>query len=278
MDPAAADFPYHLAASDLDGTLLGPRKEIGPENTAAVRRLQGAGARFILASGRRHQNSIRFYRELALDGWLISCAGALIKDPANGQTLREVPLPAPVAARLVADGQAEGYTIIYYHRDHLYISGRNHWTDLYESRVNEKAELFPGNLNDLQGDAALKIVWYGEPDKVKAARPALEKAYREQVTVVATDPENLEFLAVEANKAAALAAVASYYRVPPAGTVAFGDGENDAPMLGWAGLGVAVDGSNDRAKEAADFTGPAGPPETRFARAVAAVFEHVAAR
>ena len=278
MDPTAADFPYHLAASDLDGTLLGPHKEISPENLAAVRRLQNAGARFILASGRRHQNSIRFYRELSLDGWLISCAGALIKDPDTSETLREVLLPTSIATSLIAEGQLQGYTIIYYHRDHLYISERNHWTDLYESRVNEKAELYPGNLNDLRGEAALKIVWYGDPDKIESARPALEKAYQEQATVVATDPENLEFLSIDANKAAALAAVSAYYQVPQAATLTLGDGENDAPMLGWAGLGVAVDGANNRAKSAAGLTGSDGPPETRFARAVEAVFEHVSPR
>ena len=55
-------------------------------------------------------------------------------------------------------------------------------------------------------------------------------------------------------------------------TLAFGDGENDAPMLLWAGLGVAVDGSDEAAKAAAGLVGPDGAKETRFARAVDAVF------
>ena len=154
MDPAAAPFPYRLTATDLDGTLLGPHKEISAENLAAVRHLQARGTKFIVASGRRHQNSLRFYRQLGLDDLLISCAGALVKDPNTDQTLREVPLAPDVAARLVSSGQQDGYTVVYYHRDHLYIGERNHWTDLYESRVGEKAELYPGNLNDLQGEAA----------------------------------------------------------------------------------------------------------------------------
>ncbi len=101
----AAPFPYRLAACDLDGTLLGPHKEISTANVDAVRRLQDAGARFVIASGRRHQNSLRFQRQLGLDGLMISCAGALVKDPLTEQTLREVLLPADLADELVARGK-----------------------------------------------------------------------------------------------------------------------------------------------------------------------------
>ena len=274
MDPATP-FPFHLAATDLDGTLLGPHKDISPDNLSAVRVLQDRGSKFILASGRRHQNSIRFYREVGLSGLLISCSGALVKDPDTGETVREVPLPPATAAKLVAEGQTDGYTIIYYHRDHLYVSEHNCWTELYESRVGEKAELYPGNLTDLHGEAALKIVWYGEPAKLQTRRSQVEDSYKDSAQVVATDPENLEFLAPEANKAAALAVVSAYYHVEQAATLAFGDGENDAPMLRWAGLGVAVDGADDMAKAAARLVGPVGAKETRFARAVEAVFNHL---
>lgn len=271
-----ATFPYRLVASDLDGTLLGPTKEIGPANMEAVRRLQAQGARFALASGRRHQNSIRYYRQLGLDGLMISCAGALVQDPDSGATLREVLLPVDLAGELVAAGQDGGYTVVYYHRDHLYVGVRNHWTDLYESRVGENAELFAGNLRDLHGEAALKIVWYGDPGALGPERRRLEQRYNGRVQVISTDPENLEFSAPGANKAEALAAVANFYQIPQAETLAFGDGENDAPMLRWAGLGVAMDGGNASAKGAAGLVGPAGAPEESFARGVEAVFARTA--
>ena len=268
-------FPYQLAASDLDGTLLGPRKEISAANAAAVRRLQGAGARFLLASGRRHQNSLRYQRQLGLDGLLISCAGALVKDPRTGETLHEVLIPADLADGLVAEGEAAGCTVVYYHRDHLYVAETNHWTELYESRVGERAERFPGSLRGLNGEAALKIVWYGEPSALTQMRPALEKKYADTLTILPTDKENLEFMAADATKARALEVVCRHYSVARGATVAFGDGENDAPMLRWAGLGVAMDGGSERAREAAGLVSPAGGPEESFARGVEAVFDQV---
>lgn len=267
-----ASFPYRLVASDLDGTLLDPGKKIAAASLAAVREMQARGARFVVASGRRHQNSLRYYRELGLDGLMISCAGALIKDPDTGETVREVLLAAELAATLVASGQDRGFTVIYYHRDHLYVGVRNHWTELYESRVGEQAERFPGDLRELNGEGALKIVWYGEPAALKPERQRAAEQYRDTVRVLATDPENLEFSAPAANKAEALAVVAEYYKVPQAETLAFGDGENDAPMLGWAGLGVAVDNADEMAKAAAGLVGPGGPRDGSFERAVKAVF------
>ncbi len=270
----AARFPYRLAACDLDGTLLGPHKEISQANFEAVQRLRDQGVRVVLASGRRHQNSVRFYRELHMDGLMISCSGALVQDPDTEQIRREILFPEALAEELVTRGESYGLTVIYYHREHLFVGVRNLWTDLYESRVGEHAELFPGDLRELRGEAALKIVWYGEPKKLNAMREGLQDEYRDRLTVLATDAENLEFLAPSANKADALASLADFYQVDRAQTLAFGDGENDAPMLRWAGMGVAVDGSSGVAQAAAKLVGVPGTPEDRFARAVEAVFSN----
>ena len=246
--------------------MLGPDKRISPANLEAVRALQAANLRFVLASGRRHQNSLRYYHELALDTLLISCAGALVRDPHTGQTLRAVPLPAPLAAELVDEGQASGYSVIYYHLDHLFIARRDHWIELYESRVQEQAEIC--DLSSLHGADALKIVWYGEPDQLNERRAALQERYANRATVLATDAENLEFSAPAANKAEAVAAVAKYYGVERAATLAFGDGENDVPMLAWAALGVAMDHGAAHERCPGAMVSPGGPPEESFARSV----------
>ena len=63
-------FPCRLAAVDIDDTLVGPDKQIGEANRAAVQRLRGLGCRVVLASGRRHENILPFHRELGLDDFL----------------------------------------------------------------------------------------------------------------------------------------------------------------------------------------------------------------
>jgi Cof subfamily protein (haloacid dehalogenase superfamily) len=268
------DFPYRLAAVDLDGTLLGPDKKISQENAGAVRRLNENGAKVIIASGRRHQNSVRFQRELGLDGPIIACQGGLIRDGESGNVIEAHFLPQTVAREIAKEGESAGVHVIYYHLDHLYVAERNNeWIKLYESRVGEKTETLAA-LDQLDGRRALKIVWYGDPAVLAKARPQIAERYREKVDTLSTEKENLEFMPRGINKATALAKVAEELGVRREEVLAFGDGENDLQMLSWAGGGVAMRHGNAAAIAAARFVSPEGPAGTAFAAAVNALLEN----
>jgi hypothetical protein len=271
---SATKFPYRLAAVDLDGTLLGPDKAISEQNAAAVRRLNENGAQVIIASGRRHQNSIRFQRQLQLTGPIIACQGGLIRDGESGNVIEAHFLPQTAAREIAGEAEKNGIQVIYYHLDHLYVpEGNNRWLDLYESRVGERAETLP-NLSQLDGRRALKIVWYGDPSVLQKTRPEIAARYLGKVDVLSTEPENLEFMPRGINKAAALEKVAREFGVPREQVLAFGDAENDLQMLAWAGMGVAMRHGNAAAITAARMVSPPGPPETAFARAVDVLFEN----
>ena len=267
-DQLASKFPFRLAAIDLDGTLLGPDKTISEQNVAAVGRLSQNGVKVIIASGRRHQNSVRFQRQLQLDGPIIACQGGLIRDGESGNVIEAHFLPQNAAREIVNEAEKNGVQAIYYHLDHLYVSERNNqWLDLYESRVGERAETLP-DLNQLDGRRALKIVWYGEPAVLQKIRPEVSVRYRGKVDVLSTESENLEFMTLGINKATALAKVAEQLGVLREQVLTFGDGENDVQMLAWAGMGVAMRHGNPAAIAAAKLISPPGPRETAFARVV----------
>jgi Cof subfamily protein (haloacid dehalogenase superfamily) len=268
------DFPYRLAAVDLDGTLLGPDKKISEENAGAVRRLNENGIKVIIASGRRHQNSVRFQRELGLDGPIIACQGGLIRDGESGNVVEAHFLPQTIARQITKEGESAGARVIYYHLDHLYVAGRNNeWIKLYESRVGEKTETLP-SLDQLNGRRALKIVWYGDPLVLTKTRSQIVEQYREKVDLLSTEKENLEFMPRGINKATALAKVAAELGMRREEVLAFGDGENDLQMLSWAGAGFTMRHGNAAAIAAARFVSPEGSPETAFAAAVNALFEN----
>jgi hypothetical protein len=268
----ATKFPFRLAAIDLDGTLLGPDKTISPENLAAVRRLRENGVTVIIASGRRHQNSVRFQRQLQLSGPIIACQGGLIRDGESGNVIEAHFLPQSVTCQIIDEAETRDIPVIYYHLDHLYVAERNNkWVNLYEARVGEKAEILP-NLEQLDGRRALKIVWYGDPAILTRIRPEMSAHYGEKVDILSTERENLEFMPRGISKATALAKVAAEFGVPANQVLAFGDGENDVQMLTWAGVGVAMNHGSQAAIAAAKRVSPKGPPETAFARAVDALF------
>jgi Cof subfamily protein (haloacid dehalogenase superfamily) len=276
-DQLESKFPFRLAAIDLDGTLLGPDKTISEQNAAAVRRLSENGVQVIIASGRRHQNSIRFQRQLQLDGPIIACQGGLVRDGESGNVIEAHFLPQSAARPIAKEGETHGVQSIYYHLDHLYVSeGNNQWLDLYESRVGERAETLP-SLDQLDGRRALKIVWYGDPDVLRKVRPEVSARYSAKVDVLSTESENLEFMPRGVNKATALAKVAEQFGVLREHVLTFGDGENDVQMLAWAGMGVAMRHGNSAAIAVARLVSPPGPPETAFARAVDVLFKDAAA-
>jgi Cof subfamily protein (haloacid dehalogenase superfamily) len=266
-------FSFRLAAVDLDGTLLGPDKQVGPENASAVQRLRDNGVTVIIASGRRHQNSVRFQRQLGLTGPIIACQGGLIRDGESGNVVEAHFLPQSMTQQIIADAERNDIQTIYYHLDHLYVAERhNRWIDLYESRVGERAEIL-SNLEQLDGRRALKLVWYGDPVVLAEVREEMSANYSDKVDVLSTERENLEFMPRGISKATALAKVAAEYGVRQEEVLAFGDGENDVAMLAWAGLGVAMGHGNQAAIKVAKRVSPPGPPESAFARAVDQLLE-----
>ena len=74
----------------------------------------------------------------------------------------------------------------------------------------------------------------------------------DDLCVVRTAPFYLEIIPVSINKGKALLDVCSHLDINPADTAAFGDSENDIPMLQAAGCGVAMGNAEDAVKAVAD--------------------------
>lgn len=63
---------------------------------------------------------------------------------------------------------------------------------------------------------------------------------------------NLELCSPKVNKASGLAALTEHLGIDRKDVMAIGDGANDAAMLQWAGLGIAMENACEAAKAAAD--------------------------
>lgn len=68
----------------------------------------------------------------------------------------------------------------------------------------------------------------------------------------------LEVIPENSNKGKALEYVASSLGLSREQVLAIGDNDNDAEMLSWAGIGVAVDSASDLAKKSSDFLAKRG--------------------
>ena len=268
-------LPFRLAAIDLDGTLLGPDKQISPANRAAVADLQAAGVHVMLASGRRHENMTRFHSLLGLHGPMVSAQGALVKDVETGEVLHRRYVPPELALEVVQHGIEERMSLIYYLDDGIHMTGFDRNTRLYQSRGGDEL-IDSGKMEHLAGCSPQKIIWLESPERIAAAFPVVSARYEGRSNTLISDPEYLEFMAFGVSKSVGLEAVAERYGINCSEVMSFGDANNDTTMLEWAGLGVAMSESTPLARAAANWVAPDGEPENSFARAVAKIFAEYA--
>lgn len=264
---------FALAAVDIDDTLVGPDGVISAANAAALARLVAAGTRVVLASGRSHANMLPFHHALGLPpGPIISAQGAVVQESDTGEVrFAQAMSPADVAD-VTRDGREHGFAVQHYRPSGIHVETRTRWTEYDQARNAEPHrhvhDLLTTGADGGAPDDVVKMIWLGDHDAITDAVAHAHARYDARLTVTRTDPPYLEFSAANVSKATALAAVAEELGVPRAQVVAFGDGNNDAAMLAWAGVGVAMPHARPSAQAAADHIGPEGDLETALARAV----------
>lgn len=247
---ATVPFPYRLAAFDLDGTLLAPNHTI-PERTArAISRLVELGVQCVLASGRTHQSTARYAEALGLETPVISYNGAMVRLPNAQDPILHMPLPAEPAATVIRFCEQQGLHLNLYLDDVMYVRILGRWA-LYYQRQTGSAPVPSGALTRFLGCSPTKLLIIDEPEYVIQLEGRFRQELGDSAYVTRTNPEYLEFMHPSVSKATALLDLARRSGHGAAECLAFGDGDNDAPMLAAAGLGVAMPRSSAGAIAAA---------------------------
>jgi Cof subfamily protein (haloacid dehalogenase superfamily) len=265
---SSPDFPYRLAAIDIDDTLVGPSKEVSRENRAAIERLQAAGCRVVLASGREHHSMAIYQERLGLDDFVVANQGALVVHPSSGHQIWRRPVDPALAARLLARGRAAGFDVLLATDEGFVASPASPWITHDFAARDGTLRVHARDLDDEVTRAPLKVLWYGDTTDVHAFSRIMADELGATAEVVITTAHLLEFNAPEATKATGLAAVAQHYGIGQAEVLAFGDSHNDVPMLRWAGLGVAMPHALPEAHAAADLSAPDADPDLALAVAI----------
>ena len=262
-------FPYKLAVFDMDDTLLGPDRTLSPENAAAMRRLRAAGVEVVIASGRHSSNITDFEHEIGFSGWIISSGGAAVTHTETGEILCEMTVPHELGCELFRRAREQKISVIGYHRTGIFCDGPSEWIDLYTRRTHQVAI---ADIPELISSGIQKLIWTTHRDRISQLFPEVQKDYRDEVYMVITEHEMIDFLHPRANKALATQALAAKLGIAREDILAFGDGNNDVPLLEWAGMSIAMAHGRDSARRAAKKISPPGPPETAVARSVEALF------
>jgi hypothetical protein len=247
---------YKLFAFDLDGTLLDDRKRLSDANAAALREMTASGAVIAFATGRLGSSVRKFIPHGLRNIALLEMNGAEVRTGADrgSRLVHSAPLPVHAADYLIGYGPGRPFAVNYYCCGELYAvrDGRTiPWLDLYFGQTGTEYR-FVKTLEQFRGRRPSKIIFVGAPDVIDEQEHFFRKLWGESVYICRTWDHYLEFLDVRANKAEGLDALAREYGIAWKDIAAFGDAENDIPMLRRAGLGIAMANAPQKVREAAE--------------------------
>jgi Cof subfamily protein (haloacid dehalogenase superfamily) len=238
-----------LIVLDIDGTLLTSAGKVLTSTRRAICELTARGHHLALASARPPRSVAALARDLlgTNAGRVISLNGALVSQ--GDLILLERCLSAAVAVEVVHAARERGLTISLF--------AGWHWrADRLTRELCDEAAILgfgPTLVADLaaQSESVHKLLALG-PAAQTARFCEWLNAGGLGVTAATSKPGYAEITVSSASKAAGVACLASMLSIDRAAIIAFGDGENDIPMLRYAGIGVAMGNAPVPVQQSAD--------------------------
>jgi Cof subfamily protein (haloacid dehalogenase superfamily) len=205
--------------------------------------------------------SVRPYLEQAgIDDPVVCYQGAVVADPRTGEFLRHEPIPLELAREAISAVQLEGFHVNCYVDDELYVEEITPEAERYAGFQHLPVHAV-GDLAAWLSAPPTKLVAIDEPDVLDGLEERMKERFAGRLYISKSLPYFLELASPEVTKASGLVFLAEHLGFTAERTVAFGDGENDAELLDWAGFGVAVANAHPRVLDAADWVCPSAAEE-----------------
>lgn len=253
---------YQIIALDLDGTLLNSRKELTQRSYRALELAAQRGIHIVPTTGRVYSALPADIRDLPFVRYIISVNGAQVFDLKENAVLYRSEMPWQRCVELMS--YLDTLPVIY----DCFMDNNAWMTAKQKELIDDFApdEHYRKMLHEVRRAVPELKAFLAEQkrgvQKIQFFIQSMEQ--REQLLrelpgrfpdllVSSSVVNNIEFNAPQANKGAALLALAGHLNIPQAATMAFGDGLNDLSMIRDAGLGVAMSNACPAALELADY-------------------------
>jgi hydroxymethylpyrimidine pyrophosphatase-like HAD family hydrolase len=242
-----------LLALDIDGTII-PPAHYGhdhiptPRMTQAVRRVTESGILVVLASGRMFPGTAKIAHHFGLPGPVICQQGCSVH-LLDGTMTHEFPIEYRLAVDIVEHAKHIGRDYEWFNPLRYIASAKTSATVEYGVVSGIEPEYRPDPENSGVVPTGVGII--STKDHANGIHRDLVARYGEALHVL-DFPDVTVAVAPDANKGHSLSLLCADLGIARHDVVAIGDSVNDASMLAWAGLGLAMPHSDAYALDAAD--------------------------
>lgn len=232
------------------------RLNLDPRDVEALHRIVSGGVTVVPCTGRPYPGAIPWIERLGLTGPFVCYQGAEVRT-LDGGTLLDHGVPHDLAMEVIRYAQERDLHVQAYRNDRLIVERDRPEAHVYANHAGMEINVV-GDLDQAMGPTTPKLVIVSTSEKIEPVLADARLRWKGRLNVATSVPEYLEFTSEDSDKASALAFLCQRLGIARDEAVAVGDGRNDASMLEWAGMGVAIEGSPHEVIAAADRTIP-GP-------------------
>lgn len=250
---------YEVLVLDVDGTLMRTDKTISQKTIDEIVRIQEAGIKVAIASGRCTAGIMPTARKIRLDefgGYIVSYNGGCISNAKTGEIIYNVNLPEGIVPEIYEFSKKEKTGIMTYHNNdiiaendadkYIQIDAKGCDIDIHVVEDFGKEVIYPVN----------KCLLTGDPDFMATVEPKAAKAFEGRLSVYRSEDFYVEMMPLGIDKAYGLAKLLQCLGYHRNQMICCGDGFNDISMIQYAGLGVAMANASEEVRNSADYIAP----------------------
>ena len=234
---------------DLDGTILNDKLQVADDDMQALERIKAGGVTVVVTTGRPFPGAVPWAQRLGLEGPIICYQGAEVRMP-SGEKLLDQGISHELAMEIVRFARERDLHVQAYRDDQVLVERERPEADEYGDHAGMQIHLVH-DLDEAMGPTTPKVLIIADPALLERILPDVRERWKGRLNAATSLPRYLEFTSIESDKARALRFLSARMGIDQSEAAAAGDGRNDASMLEWAGLGVAVEGAPAEVIEAA---------------------------
>lgn len=239
---------------DIDGTLLNSNHKISTETKNTIKKLSKVGnIPVILVSARMPKGMDFLQEELEIKEPIICYSGALVLDKEYNTIFKNY-MEDQHVRKIIEKTKKYHLHVSIYSDERWIIEKGDKWSKIESDIICRKPEIL--EFDDLIANSNVgvnKILVIGDEDEISDINKLLNEELGDRLNIYQSKPTYLEIMNKDVSKPKAIEKLLGLYNIDSSEIVAIGDNYNDADMLKYAGMGIAMGNAPDEVKLVSDF-------------------------